>query len=180
MFENQGFHWRENIFWKRLTDGSVRVAFFAVRASGTPQEGDDDEPVRELIIPPAEWASIVDVVSMKRDDSSRREANLKIAFADHGIPWPTQKPITDAEAARYIAHTHPLAQQSGLTKEQLEALKPGCTEPPTIPKDMFRTIAKGLLPDGLDVSKLTPQGRQEIRDAIDRLLDALSTSEGEK
>lgn len=33
-----------------------------------------------------------------------------------------------------------------------------------------RTIAHGLLADGLDVSTLTPQGRRELRFAIDRLL----------
>ena len=62
------------------------------------------------------------------------------------------------------------------SKEQFEALNPGCTKQPEIPADMFltrndaRIIAKGLLPDGLDVSKLTPGGRQELRDAIDKLL----------
>jgi nucleotidyltransferase/DNA polymerase involved in DNA repair len=33
-----------------------------------------------------------------------------------------------------------------------------------------RIIVKGLLPNGLDVAALTPKGRQEIRDAIDKLL----------
>lgn len=42
----------------------------------------------------------------------RREANLRVAFAEHGIPWLIQRPMTDAEAARYIAHTHPLIRQS--------------------------------------------------------------------
>lgn len=71
---------------------------------------------------------------------------------------------------------------SELTKEQLEALKPGSTAAPVIPEGMFarpaaRTIAKGLLPDGLDVSTLTPEGRQEIRNAIDQLLDPQSPQE---
>lgn len=38
-------------------------------------------------------------------------------------------------------------------------------------RDDARTIAAGLLADGLDPSKLTPAGRQELRAAIDRLLD---------
>jgi hypothetical protein len=37
-------------------------------------------------------------------------------------------------------------------------------------KQDARKIICGLLPDGLDVSKLTPIGRQEIRDAIDAVL----------
>ncbi len=34
MFDNEGFHWRDNIYWKRLGDGSVRIAFFVTRGSG--------------------------------------------------------------------------------------------------------------------------------------------------
>jgi hypothetical protein len=37
-------------------------------------------------------------------------------------------------------------------------------------KQDVRTIICGLLPDGLDVSRLTSGGRQEIRDAIDTVL----------
>jgi hypothetical protein len=65
MFENNGFHWRDNIYWKRLPCGSVRIAFFVTRASGVAQEGDDDDPVRELIIPASEWDSIVAAVQHK-------------------------------------------------------------------------------------------------------------------
>jgi len=36
--------------------------------------------------------------------------------------------------------------------------------------DDLRTISKALFPDGLDVAKLTPQGRQELREAIDAVL----------
>lgn len=64
-----------------------------------------------------------------------------------------------------------------LDDKVMEILKPGSTKLPAIPDDMFvmnradaRMIAAGLLPDGLDVTKLTPRGRQEIRDAIDLLL----------
>lgn len=62
-FENEGFHWRDNMFWKRLDDGSVRIRLFATRESGAMLDGDDEEPVREWIIPAAEWASIVRSVS---------------------------------------------------------------------------------------------------------------------
>jgi hypothetical protein len=81
MFENEGFHWRNNIFWKRLEDGSVRIAFFATRASGNIVDGDDEEPTRELIIPAAEWASIVNAVSGKGE----REA----AASAPAVPMPS-------------------------------------------------------------------------------------------
>lgn len=74
---DNGFHWRDNIYWKRLGDGSVRIAFFVTRASGHPIEGDDDEPVRELIIPPNEWASIVASVSEgNRENSTSMAASI--------------------------------------------------------------------------------------------------------
>ena len=81
MFENEGFHWRDHIFWKRLGDGSVRVAFFAIRMSGEVVEG-DDEPVRELIIPPTEWASIVASVSAQGETSE----SYNTALDFHGRP----------------------------------------------------------------------------------------------
>lgn len=73
MFENQGYHWRDNMFWKRLPDGSVRIALFATRFSGAALEGDDDEPVREWVIPPNEWASIVCAVSQEGENGQRWE-----------------------------------------------------------------------------------------------------------
>jgi hypothetical protein len=72
MFENEGFHWRDNIYFKRLQDGSVRIAFGEVRwpsemDQGVPSERDTVEPkgeiVKELIIPAMEWDSIVLFVS---------------------------------------------------------------------------------------------------------------------
>lgn len=36
---------------------------------------------------------------------------------------------------------------------------------------LLKTIARGLLADGLDVNKLTDLGRQELRNAIDALLE---------
>ena len=54
----------------------------------------------------------------------------------------------------------------------------GVPLPPTIkwPEGMFlshddlRTVACGLLPDGVDVTKLTPKAREEIRAAIDGII----------
>lgn len=49
-------------------------------------------------------------------------------------------------------------------------------EPVKWPEGMFlshdeaRTVASGLLPDGVDVDKLTPKAKQEIRAAIDVIL----------
>lgn len=55
----------------------------------------------------------------------------------------------------------------------LEILKPGSTKRNFVPAaDDLNVIAKGLLPDGLDIGKLTPLGRQELREAIDRVLAA--------
>lgn len=88
MFDNQGFHWRNNIYWKRLDDGSVRIAFFGTRASGEVLDGDDDEPVRELIIPPNEWASIVAAVSQQGGASEGiREAHdaILVLCGRHGL-----------------------------------------------------------------------------------------------
>ena len=65
-----------------------------------------------------------------------------------------------------------------LDDETYKALGMPLPEPVKWPKDMFisprdaRTIACGLLPDGVDVDKLTPKARQEIRAAIDAILDA--------
>jgi hypothetical protein len=38
-------------------------------------------------------------------------------------------------------------------------------------RDDAKTIAKGLLHDGMEPRSLTPAGRQELLDAIERLLD---------
>ena len=53
-----GFHWKDDIFFKRLSDGSVRVRYFAqhINSNYLPQFYD-------WVIPPAEWASIVCSVS---------------------------------------------------------------------------------------------------------------------
>ena len=52
-----GFHWAEGWFFKRLPDGSVRVR------KHHHHRGPETRPVVEIIIPAAEWASIVCSVS---------------------------------------------------------------------------------------------------------------------
>lgn len=54
-YEDGGFHWKHNIFWKRLDDGPVRVRHFT-EFNGCPQWVD-------WVIPADEWASIVASVS---------------------------------------------------------------------------------------------------------------------
>lgn len=68
---------------------------------------------------------------------------------------------------------------TGLSKEQLEMLKPGSTARPAIPADMFapmlsaedaKILLCGLFPAGVDVNRLSPEARSEIRAAIDVIL----------
>ena len=40
----------------------------------------------------------------------------------------------------------------------------------TMNRDDARTIASGLFPSGQDIESLTPQGREEIRQAVDVIL----------
>jgi hypothetical protein len=40
-----------------------------------------------------------------------------------------------------------------------------------------RILACGLLADGLDVNRLTPEGRQELRRALDKLLELAAVRE---
>lgn len=58
-------------------------------------------------------------------------------------------------------------------------LKPGSTERPKIPEGMFapmltaedaKTILCGLFPAGIDVARLSPEARAEIRAAIEVVL----------
>lgn len=65
MFEDEGFHWRDHMFWKRLDNGSVRIRLFATRVSGEVLDGDDEEPVREWVIPAAEWVTILSALGEK-------------------------------------------------------------------------------------------------------------------
>lgn len=51
----EGFHWKNDVFFKRLPDGGVEVTYFD-QYNNTPQE-------RKWHIPAAEWASIVCCVS---------------------------------------------------------------------------------------------------------------------
>lgn len=66
--EYQGFHWRDEHFWMRLPDGSVRHRW----------------PGGESVIPPNEWASIVAVVSANGEGGvTYRQA---LAFHNGGCP----------------------------------------------------------------------------------------------
>lgn len=49
-----GFHWREEVYFKRLVNGSTRIRIFG-SYNGCPNW-------RDLLIPPNEWASIVSSV----------------------------------------------------------------------------------------------------------------------
>lgn len=88
MFGNEGFHWRDLMFWKRLDDGSVRIRLFARRDSGAVMDGDDDEPVREWIIPPSEWASIVASVSYQGETGD----SYRTALGFHGAGFEGLEP----------------------------------------------------------------------------------------
>lgn len=63
-----------------------------------------------------------------------------------------------------------------LDDETYKALGAKLPEPIKWPEGMFlshdeaRTVACGLLPDDVDVTKLTPKAREEIRAAIDVIL----------
>jgi hypothetical protein len=61
-----GFHWRDNIFFKRLEDGSVRVRHF--------MEWNYCPNFKDWIIPPNEWASIVCSVSKEGETAKRWDA----------------------------------------------------------------------------------------------------------
>lgn len=61
-----GFHWRHNVFFKRLDDGTVRVRHWT-DFNGTPQWVD-------WVIPAPEWASIVCSVSAEGETRERWDA----------------------------------------------------------------------------------------------------------
>lgn len=61
-----GFHWRNDIYFKRLPDGVVRVRRFEF-FNGTPH-------AKDWIIPAAEWASIVCSVSADGETGARWNA----------------------------------------------------------------------------------------------------------
>ncbi len=95
MFDNEGFHWRDLMFWKRLDDGSVRIRLFARRSSGKVMPGDDEEPVREWIVPPSEWASIVAAVSYQGETSD----TYRTALNFHGATFEGLERAADAPSA---------------------------------------------------------------------------------
>lgn len=53
------YHWRDNWFFKRLPDGSVRIRKFRAVGENIP----DPNTLAAADIPAAEWASIVAAVS---------------------------------------------------------------------------------------------------------------------
>lgn len=64
------FHWRDNLYFGRRADGSVRVLKFSVLPSHYQPRADDGHYERALLdvtIPAAEWASIVACVAASGD-----------------------------------------------------------------------------------------------------------------
>lgn len=59
--QRKGFHWRDDIYFQRMADGSVQVTSFW-RYNNYPQE-------RRWTIPSSEWASIVSSVSVRGETS---------------------------------------------------------------------------------------------------------------
>lgn len=76
-----GFHWRDNWFFGRMPDGSVRVARITA------------DRVTEIVIPAPEWASIVCSVSSEHETGERWNA----AQDFHGRPAvsPAPAPLSD-------------------------------------------------------------------------------------
>lgn len=64
--KSNGFHWRDDKYFKRLPDGSVRIQFIE------PFNGHPN--IKEWTIPPAEWASIVCSVSKDGETGERWNA----------------------------------------------------------------------------------------------------------
>lgn len=62
-YDDAGFHWKHNTFWKRLDNGSVRVRHF--------MEWNYCPNWVDWIIPAAEWASIVCSVSRDGETAER-------------------------------------------------------------------------------------------------------------
>lgn len=69
------YHWRDNWFFKRLADGSVRI--WKLRAIG--ENIPDPNTLAAADIPPAEWASIIAAVSAAGETGETYHA----AFALH-------------------------------------------------------------------------------------------------
>lgn len=77
------FHWKDNLFFGRKADGSVRVLKFDLHPADWPRADEPGTPaptMLDLTIPAAEWASIVSSVSKSGETSESYEA----ARALHG------------------------------------------------------------------------------------------------
>jgi len=64
--ESAGFHWRNDVYFKRLEDGSVRVRRFEW-FNGAPHP-------KDWVIPANEWASVVCSVSQLGETGERWNA----------------------------------------------------------------------------------------------------------
>jgi len=53
----EGFHWCHNVYFTRLTDGSVQIRIWPPEATVT--EVESSPPMLDYAIAPNEWASIV-------------------------------------------------------------------------------------------------------------------------
>lgn len=80
-----GFHWREGIFFKRLPNGDVQMTIveqgFEVDTGRFP---DGDDPWWHVVIPAAEWVSIVAAVSVAGSTSESYAHVSQGHIADRG------------------------------------------------------------------------------------------------
>jgi hypothetical protein len=63
----EGFHWRDNWFFKRMPGGHVRITHAEI-----------GHEVTQILIPPLEWASIVASVGPKGEDHGSWEKAAKL------------------------------------------------------------------------------------------------------
>ena len=68
------FHWRDNLFFKRLDDGSVQIT---TKIEPNKYDHETQQSIRyemirhQYIIPPNEWASIIASVSLCGETSEK-------------------------------------------------------------------------------------------------------------
>lgn len=62
-----GFHWRDGLYFKRMLDGSIRL-------TQAKDSGSSGQVIWSVIVPPAEWASIVCSVSAAGETDERWNA----------------------------------------------------------------------------------------------------------
>ena len=66
---NAGFHWRDDVYFKKLDNGTVQVTFF--------YDWNYNPNFECWFIPPNEWASIVSTVSKSGETSESYEKALQ-------------------------------------------------------------------------------------------------------